>query len=110
MTIKKEPTLLHAAVPLVVLVGLLFANVMVFGAESSDGPNQTAMLLASSVGVTIAFGLGDRWFEIERRILVSIHSARQAMLLLMVIGALAGTWILSSVVPAMIYYGLQILN
>ncbi|PGH37692.1 MAG: Na+/H+ antiporter NhaC [Candidatus Nephrothrix sp. EaCA] len=110
MTIKKEPTLLHAAVPLVVLVGLLFANVMVFGAESSDGPNQTAMLLASSVGVAIAFGLGYRWFEIERSILVSIHSAMQAMLILMVIGALAGTWLLSGVVPAMIYYGLQILN
>lgn len=110
MTIKKEPALLHAILPLAVLVGLLFANVMVFGAAASDGPNQTAMLLASTVGVIIAFGLGYRWFEIEHAILVSIHSAMQAMLILMVIGALSGTWLLSGIVPAMIYYGLKILN
>lgn len=110
MSIKKEPTLFHAILPLAVLVGLLFTNVMIFGAGASDGPNQTAMLLASAVGVVIAFSLKYRWFEIEHSILKSIQSAMQAMLILMVIGALSGTWLLSGIVPSMIYYGLQILN
>ena len=110
MTIKKEPTLWLAFVPILALIVFLTTNVIVFGADATSGPNQVAMILAAGVGAIISFRLGYGWEEIEKSIVKSIGSAMGAILILMVIGALSGTWLLSGIVPAMIYYGLKILN
>lgn len=107
---KKEPALWQALVPIGVLVLLLSLNVVVFGADATAGPNQVAMILAAGVGAIFAFRLGYSWVELEKGIVKSISSAMAAILILMVIGALSGTWLLSGIVPAMIYYGLKILN
>lgn len=107
---KREPVLWQALVPIGVLVFLLAINVVVFGADATGGPNQLAMILAAGVGGIFAIRLGFTWKEIEHSIVKSISSAMAAILILMVIGALSGTWLLSGIVPAMIYYGLKILN
>lgn len=107
---KKRPTLIHAFIPIVVLIILLSVNVIFFGAGATDGPNQIALLLAASVAGIISWRLGNSWEEIEHSIVKSISSAMAAMLILLVIGSLSGTWLLSGIVPAMIYYGLKILN
>lgn len=110
MTVKKEPTLWHASLPLIVIIALLTLNVFLFGSDATAGPNQVAMILAAATAAIIAFRLGHSWEEIEHSIVKSISSAMGAILILMVIGALSGTWLLSGIVPAMIYYGLKILN
>ncbi|MBL4670186.1 MAG: Na+/H+ antiporter NhaC [Flavobacteriales bacterium] len=109
-TIKK-PSLLQSFIPILVLVGLLIVNVLlVYGDDALGGANQMALLFASAVAVIIAFVNGYSWEETLRGITSSITSALPALIILLLIGALAGTWMLSGVVPAMIYYGLDILN
>lgn len=110
MTQKKEATLIQAGTPILVLIILLTTNVLFFGADATAGPNQIAMILASGVAGIISWRLGYEWEHIEASIVRSIGSAMAAMLILMVIGSLSGTWLLSGIVPAMIYYGLKILN
>ncbi|NOS56549.1 MAG: Na+/H+ antiporter NhaC [Cyclobacteriaceae bacterium] len=106
----KRPTLIHAFIPIFVLVVLLAINVIVFGSGATDGPNQIALVLAASVAGIISWRLGHSWEEIEVSIVKSISSAMGAMLILLVIGSLSGAWLLSGIVPAMIYYGLKIMN
>ena len=110
MTDKKQPSLLLALIPIVVLIALLTINVLIYGADSIDGPNQLALLLAAGVASIIAFRLGHSWKEIEKNLVRSISSAMSAIIILLMIGALTGTWLLSGIVPAMIYYGLKVLN
>jgi NhaC family Na+:H+ antiporter len=110
MTKTSRPSLLQAFVPIFSLVALLSINVVLFGSHATDGPNQIALFLAASVAGIISWRLGCNWEEIETSIVKSISSAMGAMLILLVIGSLSGTWLLSGIVPAMIYYGLKILN
>lgn len=110
MTIKKSPSLLQAFIPIGTLILLLSVNVYVFGSGATDGPNQIALILATSVGAVISWRLGYSWDDIEHSIVKSISSAMGAMIILLVIGSLSGAWLLSGIVPAMIYYGLKILN
>ena len=106
----KRPTLVHAFIPIFILVVLLAINVFVFGSGATDGPNQIALIMAASVAGIISWRLGRSWEEIEVSIVKSISSAMGAMLILLIIGSLSGAWLLSGIVPAMIYYGLKILN
>ncbi|MEJ0056468.1 MAG: Na+/H+ antiporter NhaC [Bacteroidota bacterium] len=109
-TEKKRPTLPHAFIPIVILISLLTINVIVLGNDAISGANQIALLLAAGIAGIISYRLGYSWDEIETSIVKSISSAMGAMLILLVIGSLSGTWLLSGIVPAMIYYGLKILN
>jgi len=106
----KKPTLLHAFIPILVLIGLLALNVVFFGDATLDGSNQIALLLAASVAAIISMRLGYKWFKISKRIVKTISSAMPSILILLMIGALAGTWLISGVVPALIYYGLEVLH
>lgn len=108
--VKKQPTFLLALIPIAILIFLLTINVVVLGSDAISGPNQIALLLSAGVAGIISFRLGYSWEEIESSIVKSISSAMAAMLILLAIGSLSGTWLLSGIVPAMIYYGLKILN
>lgn len=105
----KKPGLLEALLPILLLIFLLTANVFIFD-DVLDGPNQIALLLSASLGIIIASRLGLKWEAINHRIIKTIGTAMPSMLILLLIGALAGTWLLSGVVPTMIYYGLQIIS
>ncbi len=107
---KKQPSFLLALIPIAVLITLLTINVLVLGSDAISGANQIALLLASGIAGVISFRLGYTWEEIEGSIVKSISSAMAAMLILLAIGSLSGTWLLSGIVPSMIYYGLKILN
>ncbi|MEK6783613.1 MAG: Na+/H+ antiporter NhaC [Bacteroidota bacterium] len=111
MTVERtRPKIIHAIIPIATLIILLTINVIVLGSSAITGANQIALLLAAAVAGIISFRLGFSWEEIEGSIIKSISSAMGAMLILLVIGSLSGTWLLSGIVPAMIYYGLKILN
>jgi NhaC family Na+:H+ antiporter len=104
----KKPSLLVALVPIVVLVVLLSSNVLLFE-DVLNGPNQISLLLAASAGIIVAHKLGLTWDAIYHRISKTIDSAMPSMLILLLIGSLAGTWLISGVVPCMVFYGLDII-
>ena len=106
----KEPTLWHAFIPIIFLVVLLSVNVVIFGDASLDGSNQIVLILAAGVAAFVSSRLGISWDDMLDGVVKSISSAMSSILILLLIGSLAGTWLLSGIVPAMIYYGLQILN
>lgn len=106
----KKPTLLQSLVPILFLIALLAINVFVYSDDASYGPNQIGLLLAAALTIVMTLRLGYKWADILAGVVKSISSAMGAILILLMIGALAGTWMLSGVVPAMIYYGLDILN
>ena len=106
----EAPSLLQSLLPVVVLIVLLSTAVYLFGDGSSGGPNQIALILAAGVASIIGARLGYSWKELEQGIVHGISLSMAAILILLVVGALIGAWILSGVVPSMIYYGLQILS
>ena len=107
---KKTASLFHALFPILFLVFLLIINVSIFGDDSLDGSIQIVLILSSAVASVLAFNLGFTWDDIQKGILKSINSSMSSILILFLVGSLAGSWLLSGVVPAFIYYGIQILN
>ncbi len=106
----RQPTLLESMIPILFLVPLLFANVLIFEGDATQGSNQIALILAAAVAALVALRTGTGWETMQDGMVKSISSAMSAILILLLIGSLAGTWMLSGIVPAMIYYGLQVLN
>ena len=103
--------LVVALLPVVILIGLLISNVILWGDSATGGANQIALLvgaaMASVVGMLVC---GIRFKQIQDGITRSLGSALGAVLILLMIGALSGTWFISGIVPTMIYYGLDILR
>ena len=100
-----------ALTPLVLLMALLVFTVRAFGDESLGGPSQIVMLAASSVCCMIGIWVGKvRWHVFENQITKSVSQVSSAMIILLFIGALGGAWMVSGVVPMLIYYGLDIIH
>ncbi len=105
------PSLLASLTPLVVLTVLLYLVIRAFGADSIDGGSQIALLTATAVCAAISILLcGGRWEKIEAAIVDNIRASGTAIIILLLIGAISGAWMLSGVVPTMIYYGLDMLH
>jgi NhaC family Na+:H+ antiporter len=107
---EKHPSMLDAALPLIVLIILLSASVYLFGSDSSYGPNQIALFVATAVAVIIGLKNGYKWPAMEKAMVKGISLSLGAVLILLSVGALIGTWMLSGTVPTLIYYGLQLLS
>ena len=107
---EKSPPLALAVFPIVVLIVLLGLNVWFYTDSATGGPNQIALLLAAAAAVGVGLLLGIHFKRMMDGIVKSLGSAISAMLILLMIGSLAGTWMLGGIVPAMIYYGLDILD
>ena len=106
----KPHSLLVALLPILFLTVLLSLNVYYYGDDSLSGANQIALLLATAFCAVLASKRGATWEHLLEGIKNSISDALPALLILLLIGSLAGTWLISGIVPAMIYYGLQIVN
>jgi len=106
----KLPGLLDSIVPLSVMIILLSSSVYFFGEDSSSGANQIALFVASGVAMLVAMKNGHRWTDLEHAIAGGVSVTVNAILILLVVGALIGAWIVSGTVPAMIYYGLKLID
>jgi NhaC family Na+:H+ antiporter len=106
----KNPTMLDAIAPIVVLIIMLSFSVYLYGDDSSYGANQIALILSACIAAIIAIKNGYTWKEVETGIVKGIGLGMRAILILLAVGALIGTLIMSGTVPAMIYYGLNILS
>ncbi len=110
MTEPRAPSLLQALTPILVLVVLLAGAVYLFGSDSSGGANQIVLIIGTAIAAIIAVRNGHAWSDIERAIIDGISTAMGAMMILLAVGALIGTWLMAGTVPAMIYYGLHLLH
>jgi len=106
----KKTSMLDAFIPVISLVFLLAVAVIYFGNDSSYGPNQIGLLMAMGIAIIIGIKNGHQWHDIEKAIINGISLSLGAVLILLAVGSLIGTWLLSGTVPTMIYYGLQILD
>ena len=106
---KREASLLIALFPILFLIGMLTLNVMLFE-DTLAGSNQIALLIAAAIAGVIAFRLGHGWENIKEKVVSTIGSAMPSILILLLIGSLAGTWMISGVVPAMIFYGIDLIS
>ena len=106
----KPVSLSIALLPILFLITLLSLNVYYYGDDALSGANQMTLLLSGAFCSFLAIIRGTQWSKIIEGIRNSISDTLPALLILLLIGALAGTWLISGIVPAMIYYGLQIVN
>ena len=100
----------EALIPVLALVGMLFYNVYVFGDDALGGSNQFILLLGAAVAAIVGTFNKVSYKRMIEEVAENVKSTTGAILILLMVGALAGTWLISGVIPTMIYYGLQILN
>ena len=107
----KQPSLAVSFVPLTVLVIFLALTIKLFGANAIAGGSQLSLITASAVCTAMAMGIYKRkWQELENAVVDNMRSATPALIILLLIGAIAGTWMASGIIPTLIYYGLKILH
>ncbi|MEX2961366.1 Na+/H+ antiporter NhaC [Microbulbifer sp. TYP-18] len=106
----RTPSLGDSLLPLGILIALLSLSVYLYGSDSSYGPNQIALLLCAGVAALMGMKNGRSWRDMEDGMLKGIGLVFGAILILLAVGALIGSWILAGTVPSMIYYGVQILS
>lgn len=107
---NKELNIWEALIPVVALVGMLAYNVFVFGDDALGGSNQFILLLGGAVAALVGIFNKVSFEEMIGEVGVNIKSTTGAILILLMVGSLAGTWLISGIIPTMIYYGMQILN
>jgi NhaC family Na+:H+ antiporter len=106
----KRANLLDSLIPVLSLILMLGLSVYVFGADSSSGPNQIVLTIGAAIAAIIAVKNGHRWADILEAIISGISTAMAAILILLSVGALIGTWLMAGTVPSLIYYGLELMN
>lgn len=106
----QEISLGRALFPLVILVILLSYNVLVYGDDALSGSNQFILFLGGAVAAIVGFIQKVSYEAMLQKVADNLKSVTGALLILLFVGALAGTWLISGIIPAMIYYGLQILH
>lgn len=119
LTMKKKdisangalPSVWFSMIPIVVLVTLLYFAVGTFGTDTLSGASQLALLFAGAVAAALGIGVYRlSWTAIERSIVSGIGDVMPSVLILLVIGALSGAWMVSGIVPGFIYYGMGIIH
>tara|TARA_B100001057_G_scaffold225592_1_gene225940 strand:- start:346 stop:1815 length:1470 start_codon:yes stop_codon:yes gene_type:complete len=107
----KEISIYGAIIPVFVLILMLFYNVFfVFGDDALKGSNQFILILGAAVAAIIGFINKTSYKKMLEEVSENLKSTSGALLILLMVGALSGTWLVSGIIPTMIYYGLQLLN
>jgi len=106
----EKPSWIVSLIPFVFLISVLVVVIKVFGADALSGGSQVALLMASGVVVAISMIFYKiPWKDFEEGITDNIRAVGTAILILLLIGAVAGSWMVSGVVPTMIYYGMKVI-
>jgi len=107
---NKELSITEALIPVIALIIMLGYNVYVYGDEALSGSNQFVLLLGAAVAAIVGFLNKVTYQKMIDEVAENIKATVGAILILLMVGALAGTWLVSGIIPSMIYYGLQILS
>jgi len=108
---KTLPSPWLSMLPIAVLVAMLAVTIHLFGSDALGGGSQVCLLAATGVCVLIGMaGFQRKWKHFEKAITHNISGVATALIILLIIGALSGAWMVSGVVPTLIYYGIQIIH
>ncbi len=108
---KKMPTPFVSLIPVLSLIGLLFATIRTFGSDALSGSSQVSLLAATAICIFIGMLFyKTAWKDIELAIINNISGVTPAIIILLIIGALSGAWMVSGVVPTLIYYGMKVIH
>lgn len=100
-----------ALIPVIVLIALLAFDISILGSDSIQGASQVALLFASGIAVWLAMWIFKTpWTAFEDAIKANIGNVTSAIVILLLIGAISGTWTMSGIVPTMICYGVKVLS
>jgi Na+/H+ antiporter len=106
----KLPSPLLSIIPIVVLIILLSFIVRILADDALSGASQVALLIATAVAAGIAMINGTKWKAIEESIASNIAGVSVAVIVLLLIGCLSAAWMISGIVPAFIYYGVELIQ
>ncbi len=107
---NRELNIWEALLPVFILVGLLAYNIFIFGDSALGGSNQFILLIGAAVASVIGFMNKVKFEQMMEEVSINVKSTAGAILILLMVGALSGTWLISGIIPTMIYYGLQLLS
>jgi Na+:H+ antiporter, NhaC family len=107
---NRELNIWEALIPVFALIGMLAYNVWVYGDDSLGGSNQFILLLGGAIAAIVGLYNKVSFDTMIEEVANNVKSTTGAILILLMVGSLAGTWLVSGIIPTMIYYGLQILN
>ena len=107
---NKELNIWEALLPIIILVGMLAYNIYIFGDNALSGSSQFILLLGAAVAAVVGFYNKVSFEQMMAEVGQNLKSTSGAILILLMVGALSGTWLSSGIIPSMIYYGLQILS
>ena len=105
------PHPLIAIIPVVVLIGVLAVAITLFGSDSLSGGSQIALLMGMAVCVCISMTVYRvPWRTFETQIKATLGEVSITLVILLCVGMRAGSWMISGIVPTLIYYGVQIMS
>ena len=107
---NKEISLFDSLTPIIVLIILLYINVSIYGDSSIDGSNQFILILGASIAFIFGIKNKIKSKDIFLTISENLKSISTPIIILLLVGALSGTWLVSGIIPSMIYYGLKLVN
>ena len=110
MDTNSNISLFESIIPIVLLVALLYINVNIYGESALDGSNQFILIIGAAIAVLIGIKNSVSIKIIFDTISTNIKSISNPIIILLLVGALSGTWLLSGIIPSMIYYGFNIIN
>ena len=96
--------------PIILLIIFLSFNVYVYGDDAMGGSNQFILLIGASAGIGLGIFKGFKFSGMMNQVAENLKSVTGAIVILLFVGALSGTWLISGIIPSMIYYGLNILH
>ena len=108
---KKAPSPFVSLIPIIVLILLLFGTIHTFGSDALSGGSQVSLLTTTAICILIGMAFYKiPWKDYELAITNNVAGVTTAIIILLIIGALSGIWMISGVVPTLIYYGMQIIH
>lgn len=107
---NKKLSVSEALIPVVALVAMLAYNVFIFKDDAISGSNQFVLLLGAAVAVAVGFYNKVSFETMMDHVGSNLKSVSGAILILLLVGSLAAAWLISGVIPAMVYYGIKLIN
>lgn len=107
---SSEPGLIFSLIPVLILIIFLITTVIIFKDDAVAGPTQVALVAAGFIAALLAIFRGAHWHDLEKAVIHSIGYVTQTFLILLLVGALIGTWMLGGIVPSLIVYGLELIS
>ncbi|UCC54665.1 MAG: Na+/H+ antiporter NhaC [Anaerolineaceae bacterium] len=104
------PSMVDALIPIVSLIVLLGGAIFLYGDDATSGPTQVALILCTMIAGLVGLKNGHRWEDMGHAAVEGISTAMGAIFILLAVGALVGTWMMSGTIATLVHLGVRFLN